>query len=469
MPTGDVLDDRLRSLSESLPIADHLDVDAIRRDAAGRVRRRRTMIGAVGAVSVIVVAALAWSHGVSEQAVIADRPVSLPHPETVEPLLDATTPLVGEPLPPVPLVEVVRSDDLRLIAGVDSGNLWLQLRDRDTSGGFAGDPTTFPAIENVGGTFRTGASGERAQLVWGVTRREAVHVAAFSGSANVGSATTTGHPDLANVRFFIIRLDHPAPSEDLIVGVYDSDGRLLIDSQRIRGFPRPTASDADAAQGARDTHAEAVVRAEAEARRARADAAERQVVGVWPETTVEEAQAAIARLDAGADPWRSEQQTVATRFLIDVLGWPDAIVADSEPSEDGTFGAHLSVESPTLGTSASVTVRPLAGSSYWVVGSFIAPTPSPDAADDGASVSIGNGSDAVHYGGWIDGTAAELTVRYGNLVITQTDDDPPAAFTFDLGTVPNTAGMVMVLFRRDDGVAIGGWATSLPPGAFAAG
>lgn len=194
-----------------------------------------------------------------------------------------------------------------------------------------------------------------------------------------------------------------------------------------------------------------------------------EIVGVWPETTTEEAQAAIARIDAGADPWRSEQQTVATRFFTDVLHWPDAIVTDGEPSEDGTFGAHLSVESPTLGTTASVTVRSLAGSRYWVVGGFNSPTPSPDAADDGASVSIGNGSDAVYYGGWIDGTAAEFTVRYGDLVIMQTDDAPPAEFTFDLGTVPRTAGMVMVLFRRDDGVALGGWATSLPPGAFAAG
>jgi hypothetical protein len=62
---------------------------------------------------------------------------------------------------------------------------------------------------------------------------------------------------------------------------------------------------------------------------------------------------------------------------------------------------------------------------------------------------------------------AELTLRYGERVHTQTE--PTADFTFDLGFVPDEEGFIQVLWRDPDGTAVEGWATTIPAGPFAAG
>ena len=80
------------------------------------------------------------------------------------------------------------------------------------------------------------------------------------------------------------------------------------------------------------------------------------------------------------------------------------------------------------------------------------------------------GHASVSFAPWMDGTGAQLTVRYGEHVATALVAEPPAVWELDLGFRPDSAGSVTMLFiSTGDGRAFGAWALALPSGPFAAG
>ena len=75
------------------------------------------------------------------------------------------------------------------------------------------------------------------------------------------------------------------------------------------------------------------------------------IPALWPEQTLEDAQAAQARADDGEDTWRLQAQEVATRFARETLGWPVAYPVD--PDTIGVVPAGpLSIEIEDCGPGA---------------------------------------------------------------------------------------------------------------------
>jgi hypothetical protein len=181
-----------------------------------------------------------------------------------------------------------------------------------------------------------------------------------------------------------------------------------------------------------------------------------------------EVHTASAKGDQTVDPqaWQKQPRQVAARYLSDELHWPDVIIDRDEDAPGTADDPYKSVyaTSATLGRDARVQVHLFEGvwsvNGLWTFG----------ADDHPASVSLGHGSDHVGFDFRDPVLAPVLTVRYGSSHTTfEHDAGADAVWDGDLGFVADTQGFVQVLFLNADGVALEGWATSLPPGPFAAG
>jgi hypothetical protein len=181
-----------------------------------------------------------------------------------------------------------------------------------------------------------------------------------------------------------------------------------------------------------------------------------------------EVHTASAHGDQTADPqaWQHEPRQVAARYLSDELHWPDVIIDHDENASASTDGTDKVVYATSAGLTrdAKVSVHLSAGvwsvSGLWTFGSD----------DHPASVSLGNGNDHVGFDYRDPALGPALTVRYGDSHTTMKREVGAAAvWDGDLGFVADTPGLVQVLFLNADGVALEGWATSLPRGPFAAG
>jgi hypothetical protein len=184
---------------------------------------------------------------------------------------------------------------------------------------------------------------------------------------------------------------------------------------------------------------------------------------IWPEDSAEEAAVAVERLVRGEDPWREDAHATALRFAADVLGWNDAAVTDSEPTEDGSFGANVVLAREPGGPTVEVRVH-RAVADRWNSVTYL--WGFPDETDHPASASIQGREVGIGFG-FEGGTSAELRLGHGEHELVESAPTPRWQLTLDYD--PVQTGSVMVLFRDQDGRVFAGWGTTLPAGDFAAG
>lgn len=161
--------------------------------------------------------------------------------------------------------------------------------------------------------------------------------------------------------------------------------------------------------------------------------------------------------------WQHEPRQVAARYLSDELHWPDVIIDRDEFVGDTSELVYAT--SASLGRDATVLLRPFNG--VWRVMNLSTIDLGPNAAEDGGSISLGQGSDYIRHVYAEDGLTPELLVRYGDHEERRsgTAGESPN-WEGDLGWVADTEGFVQILWRNADGVALEGWARTLPKGPF---
>jgi hypothetical protein len=181
---------------------------------------------------------------------------------------------------------------------------------------------------------------------------------------------------------------------------------------------------------------------------------------LWPEHTAEGARAAEAQ---GQQPWRTDPNETALHFAREVLGWTNARSTGSRKMEYDSASHTIAVSITNGKTDGEVFVERWTASYYSVsaAGSSRSAEESFGVQVTGRRVSIG----ITDFGT----PKTEVTVWYGDRLVTQTFGPKPAMAEFTLPFEPDVPAMLLILWR--DGAnrvvefATAGW----PAGDFSAG
>ena len=185
---------------------------------------------------------------------------------------------------------------------------------------------------------------------------------------------------------------------------------------------------------------------------------EHEGFAVWPEDTLQAAEASLGRLESGADPWRADPAETALRFVERVLGWTEAVAG--APIDRGDGLVAFDVRSGSGAENVEVLVACLVDPWWWVY-----------------SVHGGLGRDPVvsvmgslvHVGVDVAGAMrTDIEVGYGDREV-QDSLEGSGELSLRLGFRPATTGRLLVLARDASGHVIGAFASPLPAGDFAAG
>jgi hypothetical protein len=182
-----------------------------------------------------------------------------------------------------------------------------------------------------------------------------------------------------------------------------------------------------------------------------------EAYGIWPMTASESMLGYRPELIGTAEE-------TALEFARVVLGWDDAEVSDSEPSEDGRNGSTFSISGRGGEGTVSVSVAAADPASdghvvYRVSGEDVT----------SASIRVADGVGWIHLEGQPPGsTDARVRFINGEYAFEGTLADD---ITFaETGTWSDTTpGAVLVLFLDADGDVVSAWGRALPAGDFAAG
>ena len=187
-----------------------------------------------------------------------------------------------------------------------------------------------------------------------------------------------------------------------------------------------------------------------------------QFRAVWPSSDL------IDVLSTAGSDGLTDPDHAAISFAVDQLGWHGGEVVDKQPSEDGTFGADLTIRETPQGPPLYVTAIPLPGTGYWAVSYASTFT-----TTDEVSLSVEIHEDPTVPDGvtssFQGAASADLRIYYGPDGIELTASQLPATWTFEVPAHQDIPGALTIRWRDAQGVVVAVHATSLPPGDFAAG
>jgi len=179
---------------------------------------------------------------------------------------------------------------------------------------------------------------------------------------------------------------------------------------------------------------------------------------VWPEDTLQAAEASLPRLASGADAWRADPARTAVRFAQRVLGWTGAVAA--EPTDPGEGLVAVDVGPGSGGADVEILMARLLDPWWWVYAVH-------GGLGNDPVVSV-TGS-AVHVGVEAAGAArTDVVVGYGGREVRGSTPGS-GEVSLRLGSRHGMTGHVLVLTRDASGQVIGAFASPLPAGDFAAG
>jgi hypothetical protein len=176
---------------------------------------------------------------------------------------------------------------------------------------------------------------------------------------------------------------------------------------------------------------------------------------IWPEDTREAA--LTASEDADSTLWRGDPESTAKRFASEVLGWRE--VTATVLKED-VATAKVAVV-PRVGKPLDVSLRAELPQWWSVLNVIPHGEYFPTMTVRGGRATLG-----VELEG--DADSAEVTVGYGGREKAVTIQKEGTA-RIDLGSVPETTGHFLVLYRDRSGEIVSALGTNLPAGRFVAG
>lgn len=157
---------------------------------------------------------------------------------------------------------------------------------------------------------------------------------------------------------------------------------------------------------------------------------------------------------------RARTGDAALAYAVEVLGWQDAVVVDSEPSEDGRGGRVDLVRSEEVGGAVLVWTAQGSGDDGSIVYRLDVPGRSEEEQGQ-ASVHISGVTALVDGGPSPAGTSmTDVRLRYGDDVI---GGGSPGEELL-LSRTPDTPGAVVVRFFDSEGRVISAWGRALPAG-----
>ena len=177
--------------------------------------------------------------------------------------------------------------------------------------------------------------------------------------------------------------------------------------------------------------------------------------GIWPMTAPE------SRLGYAPEVTGTAQD-VALAFAVRVLEWSDAVIADAEPTEDGSNGSVFLVTSERTGGEVELRVRAGDGPDRHVVYSVNRPARLAD-PEAGLGVSVQGSVARADVSPIPTGTTATVIFTYGEYPA-----EGPVGDDIDLTGPTQVPGAVLILFRDAEGDVVGAVGTALPAGDFAA-
>ena len=233
-----VLDDpmsgRIRSVLVSVPV-EVGDLGVMEQEVRRRAARRRRAGRVVAVVATVLVGVVSIGvvHAVGDDERVITDPVAPSTTVTTRAYgFGPLTPLIDAPLPEVPLTRVTTIGDQTLFVESTPTKLGLRLDKGTSAASLGGEPMRMNALVSA-------ASGPPPETpgpmtVFGVTRSEAatVEVTLNDHSRRVPVVRISQLPQLA---FFVVEFSVAELRAEMFVSVYDDDGRLLTDNQRISG------------------------------------------------------------------------------------------------------------------------------------------------------------------------------------------------------------------------------------------
>lgn len=162
-------------------------------------------------------------------------------------------------------------------------------------------------------------------------------------------------------------------------------------------------------------------------------------------------------------------EEMALSFAREVLEWSDAVVTDSEPSEDGSFGSVYLVSSAATGAEVEVRVRAGEPDDLNVVYGVDTVERLRDPESSASVSSVGSTGNAGVTP--VPERTATSTVRftYGEHHFEGPMGEDIELYERATWNGADVAGAVLIVFRDASGNAIGAWGRPLPAGDFAAG
>jgi hypothetical protein len=185
---------------------------------------------------------------------------------------------------------------------------------------------------------------------------------------------------------------------------------------------------------------------------------ERKGFAVWPEDTLQAAEASLPRLASGADPWRADPGETALRFARRVLGWTAAVAGT--PIERGEGLLAVDVGSGSGRADVEILMARLVDPWWWVCAVHGSLGHDPVVSVTGSLVRVG-----VEAAG---AARTDVVVGYDGREVRGSIPGS-GEVSLRLGSRPATTGHLLVLTRDASGRLIGAFASPLPAGDFAAG